>query len=543
MTENITSFCHTCLQCANNLKPMNLLEQNLFKRLLLKTEYDNKLLLCSLCHHLLGKVAKFIKQCQLAQEYLQSLHQVIPAIERVYSLSTSEIKSDSLDFVSIKAENSDDEDDMPLTFLANDGCEDFDDDQKPLSQTLSEEILVFQNDITDFIDPSSNGTKTHEPVNNKSKIKLYKNRKKSKKDAIPAGFSSRMVRETNEYTVIKLTKEQVLEEMSTNKQTNEKYKEAPYKCEQCVKYFNFEDVLLGHMEKHSPKNGTFKCDICTQYCPSAVSLRGHMKSHTTKYKCKVCNIIRLSRQHIIEHYLLDHTAYTPDYKCNNCNFTTNKRTVMQRHARTHSESGHFTCHECGRTFKSKETLRVHTTRHDAKKRFSCDSCKRSFIFKSLLQKHIRSVHIDKESYCVECDTSFTSMEALKQHFKRSKKHTDPTEYKHQCTICLEKFLTKARLDYHETSLHNVPKTTQCGRCSRVYSGTEALNLHVRRAHSSGEMKNQFDCGVCYKMFTRKSGLKVHMRIHTGERPYSCHCGDSFTQQASLKAHQAAKHKK
>ncbi|WVO14680.1 hypothetical protein L204_102317 [Cryptococcus depauperatus] len=59
--------------------------------------------------------------------------------------------------------------------------------------------------------------------------------------------------------------------------------------------------------------------------------------------------------------------------------------------------------------------------------------------------------------------------------------------------------------------------------------------------SGGKMFRCRGYGDCNKVFTRSEHLARHVRKHTGERPFPCHCGKAFSRLDNLRQHAATVH--
>ncbi|XP_061675540.1 zinc finger protein 1035 [Syngnathoides biaculeatus] len=339
--------------------------------------------------------------------------------------------------------------------------------------------------------------------------------------------------------------EQKTETLSETASRSSASRMLPFKCSNCTRRFRFRSLLLKHSVSHTGIQ-PYSCTHCDERFPSnSLQLQHEERCNVPKEEESTVNESSVELENVsacVEEEPTPPEIAADEYKCKFCTKTFVKPRSLRRHILTHNEVNPYRCKACGSCFSRYDYLKVHHAQCKGKQLrlqicipkislddvgkgwqnrliskplklpqgFDCTVCSRSFPTQSGLSRHVKLFHIVKVFRCPHCDAGFAHKSSLDYHRKRK-----------NCKKIFEKQenSTPPQDDLPSENVKPLQEEQEADK-PLFYSNK----------------KHKYGCCYCPLAFANSARLRLHTRLHTGEKPFICDCGLRFIRNDYLKRH-------
>jgi len=178
---------------------------------------------------------------------------------------------------------------------------------------------------------------------------------------------------------------------------------------------------------------------------------------------------------------------------------------------------------CYAKFKTKENLQIHLQCHvDSEFFFKCIECEEKFPHWKLLRCHLWKKHqIDTDLLTCDLCESFKT-DTLSKLLVHKEIHSEDRPY--TCDVCGKGFKQFSQMRNHQMihtehqseNNRKYLRSKECDICHRQYANQKCLNKHIQAVHNKIK---PFVCPYCGHTAARKAMMELHIRVHTGEKPF------------------------
>ena len=211
-----------------------------------------------------------------------------------------------------------------------------------------------------------------------------------------------------------------------------------------------------------------------------------------------------------------------------------------------------TCSVCYKTFACRSALDIHYRSHTKERPFQCPLCQRAFSTKGNMKQHMlthkstgsgtvglggdagSSVHASDGSCSssMSCPPDDSSGNQALVEATGETSQTDAVDLEVPSTTLTSSMTATSPSSAALASMSNQRLPDDRATVPPLPPPSRAASPSRSRLPNLRHM-----CQVCQKPFSSASALQIHMRTHTGDKPFSCTvCGKAFTTKGNLKVH-------